>query len=110
MRPEHFEDVRFAHDLARPLTFRTHIDVIEEMGSELYAFFSMRADAVRARDLEELEADAGGAALGHDTGETVAVARLNAESDARAGGEAELVVDTDKITVFAPDGKNLTSH
>jgi multiple sugar transport system ATP-binding protein len=107
MRPEHFEDARFAHEIQRPLKFRIRVDVVEEMGSELYAFFSMEAGAAHARDLEELEEDAGAAALGHDTGETVAVARLNAESDARAGDQTELVLDTDKITVFAPDGRNL---
>jgi multiple sugar transport system ATP-binding protein len=108
VRPEHFEDARFAHDIERPLKFPIDIDVIEEMGSELYAFFSMQGAAVQARDLEELDADAGAAALGQATGQTVAVARLNAESDAHAGGQTELVLDTDKITVFAPDGKNLT--
>jgi multiple sugar transport system ATP-binding protein len=107
MRPEHFEDARFAQEIQRPLKFRILVDVVEEMGSELYAFFSMQAEAAHARDLEELEEDAGAAALGHDTGETVAVARLNAESDARAGDHTELVLDTDKITVFAPDGRNL---
>ena len=107
VRPEHFEDARFAHEIERPLKFRIAVDVVEEMGSELYAFFSIRGDAVQARDLEELEQDAGAAALGHAGGETVAVARLNAESDARAGTQAELVLDTDKITVFAADGKNL---
>jgi multiple sugar transport system ATP-binding protein len=107
VRPEHFEDARFAPEIERPLKFRISVDVVEEMGSELYAFFSMKAGAVHARDLEELEEDAGAAALGGDTGETVAVARLNAESDARAGSQTELVLDTDKITVFAPDGKNL---
>jgi multiple sugar transport system ATP-binding protein len=107
VRPEHFEDARFAHDVERPLKFRTRIDVVEEMGSELYAFFQIHAHAVQARDLEELDEDAGAAALGHDSGESVVVARLNAESDARGGSEAELVLDTDKITLFAPDGKNL---
>ena len=107
VRPEHFEDAGFAHDIERPLTFHVKVDVIEEMGSELYAFFSMQGDAVRARDLEELDADAGAAALAQDTGETAAVARLNAESGAQSGGQAELVLDTDKITVFAPDGRNL---
>jgi multiple sugar transport system ATP-binding protein len=107
MRPEHFEDARFAPEIGRPLHFRTRVDVVEEMGSELYAFFSMRGDAVRAKDLDELDADTGASALGHDSGETVAVARLNAESDAHAGGETEFVLDTDKITLFAPDGTNL---
>jgi multiple sugar transport system ATP-binding protein len=108
VRPEHFEDARFAHDIERPLAFRTQIDVIEEMGSELYAFFTVHADAVRAQDLAELEADAGAAALGHDGGESVGVARLDAASDARAGGDTDMVLDTDKITLFARDGRNLT--
>jgi multiple sugar transport system ATP-binding protein len=107
LRPEHFEDARFAHDIERPLKFRTKIDVIEEMGSELYAFFNVEGEAVHVADLEELEEDAGGAAL-HESGETVAVARLNADSEATSGAEAELVLDMDKITVFAPDGRNLT--
>jgi multiple sugar transport system ATP-binding protein len=107
MRPEHFEDARFAPDLERPLKFRIDVDVVEEMGSEVYAFFSVRGEAVHAQELEEIEADTGAAALGHDSGVTAAVARLNAESDARAGAVAELVLDTDKITVFAPDGENL---
>jgi multiple sugar transport system ATP-binding protein len=107
VRPEHFEDARFAHDIERPLKFDIRVDVVEEMGSELYAFFSMQGDAVQARDLEDLEEDAGAAALGNETGQTSAVARLNAESDARAGGPAQLVLDMDKITVFARDGRNL---
>jgi multiple sugar transport system ATP-binding protein len=107
VRPEHFEDSRYAHDIERPLKFRTKVDVVEEMGSELYAFFSVQADAVHSRDLEELEEDAGAAALGAVTGETVAVARLNADSDAHAGGQTELVLDMDKITVFDTDGRNL---
>jgi multiple sugar transport system ATP-binding protein len=107
IRPEHFEDARFAPDIERPLKLRTQVDVVEEMGSEVYAFFSLQADAVHSRDLEELEEDAGAAALGGDTGETVAVARLNADSDAQAGSEVELVLDMDKITVFDADGRNL---
>jgi multiple sugar transport system ATP-binding protein len=107
VRPEHFEDARFAPEIERPLKFRINVDVVEEMGSELYAFFSMRGDAVQARDLDELEQDTGTSALGHDRGETVAVARLNPESDARAGAQVELVLDTEKITVFSPDGDNL---
>jgi multiple sugar transport system ATP-binding protein len=107
LRPEHFEDARFVHDVERPLKFRAKVDVVEEMGSELYAFFSLKADAVHSRDLDELEEDAGAAALASDSGATVVTARLNADSDARAGGEAELALDTDKITVFDADGRNL---
>ena len=60
---------------------------------------------MHSRDLEELEEDAGAAALGARQRRDGGVARLNAESDARAGSETELVLDTDKITVFALDGR-----
>jgi multiple sugar transport system ATP-binding protein len=109
MRPEHFEDARFAHDVERPLKFRTRVDVVEEMGAELYAFFKVQGDAVHARDLDELDEDAGAAALGGDGGELAGVARLDAASGARAGAESDLVLDTDKITLFARDGRNLMS-
>ena len=44
VRPELFEDARIVHDVERPLKFRAKVDVVEEMGSELYAFFSLKAD------------------------------------------------------------------
>jgi multiple sugar transport system ATP-binding protein len=108
LRPEHFEDARFAHDVARPLKFRTRIDVVEEMGSELYAFFPVNAEAVHTSDLDELDEDAGAAALSEEGAEITGVARLDAGSDARAGAETDLVLDMDMITLFARDGRNLT--
>jgi multiple sugar transport system ATP-binding protein len=107
LRPEHFEDARFARDVARPLQFRTRIDVVEEMGSEVYAFFPIDAKAVQSEDLAELERDGGAAALGAEDAGLVGVARLDAASNARAGGEVDIVLDTDKITLFARDGRNL---
>ena len=84
VRPEHFEDARFAQDIERPLEFQIDVDVVEEMGSELYAFFSIKSDAVRSRPPG---ARAGRRRRGprQHSGETTAVARLNAESDARSG-------------------------
>ena len=105
MRPEHFEDAAFAPDMERPLKFHQRRRRRGD-GVGLYAFFSMHGDAVHSRDLEELDEDAGACARPRPC-ETVAVARLNAESSARAGTETELVLDTDKITVFALDGENL---
>jgi multiple sugar transport system ATP-binding protein len=107
VRPEHFEDTRFAHDIEHQLEVDVEVDVVEEMGSELYAFFTVHSHAVRSQELDELEQDAGTAALSHNGDGTVAVARLNPESDARSGSKVKLVLDTDKITVFSPDGENL---
>jgi multiple sugar transport system ATP-binding protein len=107
LRPEHFEDARLAHDIAHPLQFTTRVDVVEEMGSELYAFFPVQGQAVQSEDLAELEQDSGASALGRNSGEQISVARLDAGSTAQAGSEADIVLDTDKITLFARDGRNL---
>ena len=37
------------------------------MGSELYAFFSVKGEGCTPSDLDDLEEDAGATALGHDT-------------------------------------------
>ena len=71
------------------------------MGSELYAFFSMQADAVHSRDLEELDEDAGAAARPRPRRDGRRRAAERREQRA-CGTETELVLDTDKITVFAP--------
>ncbi len=106
MRPEHFEDARYAADLEHALKFDIEVDVVEEMGSELYAFFSVKSEALHSDDLDDLAEDAGATSLG-EKGKSEAVARLSAESDAEAGSKTQLVLDTDKITLFDPDGKNL---
>ena len=59
VRPEHFEDARFAADLEHSLKFDIEVDVVEEMGSELYAFFSVKSDALHSDDLDDLAEDAG---------------------------------------------------
>ena len=73
VRPEHFEDARFVHDVERPLKFRAKVDVVEEMGSELYAFFSLQG---RRRPLPRPRRARGGrrrrgarARLGRDGGD-----------------------------------------
>ena len=46
MRPEHFEDAASIEDPDAPhlLRFKAKIDVVESMGSELYAYFSVQAE------------------------------------------------------------------
>jgi len=110
LRPENFEDAALvpAPDRDKGLTFRTSIDVLESMGSDVYVYFTQGRDhAASAAELEELARDSGQA----DTGATDAtvVARLSAATRVREGGEAELWADARAIHVFDPaDGRNLS--
>src|ERR1019366_10286758 len=44
LRPEDFEDAKLVGEQSRGITFRTKIDVLESMGSEVYASFVLEAD------------------------------------------------------------------
>jgi multiple sugar transport system ATP-binding protein len=102
IRPEHFEDaaVESGPDHVR---FGATLDVVESMGSELFAYFEVQGE-VRASDLAELAQDSGLEDLpSHGDGQQV-VARLDSASKARAGGEIELSLDPSGIKLFDPDG------
>jgi multiple sugar transport system ATP-binding protein len=107
IRPEDFHDAGLTGDLpAGAARFGARIDVIEWMGSELYAYFPVgRGEqagqlAELARELETVESPGGA--------DTV-VARLDAASGAREGREAELWFDPDRVHLFDPQsGLNLT--
>jgi multiple sugar transport system ATP-binding protein len=111
MRPEHFEDAAVEQeDHPDRLKFRTKVDVVESMGSELYVYFDVKGGELHTADLDELAADAGIEDLpSHGSGQQV-VARLSAESKASPGAEVELSVDTSQIDLFAADsGSSLTA-
>ena len=81
IRPEQFEAAALARDPSGP-RFRIVPDLVESVGSDLYAYF-----------------DVGGRQL---------VARLDVESRARVGEAVELVLDPSRIQLFNPaDGRNL---
>src|SRR6201996_648965 len=110
IRPENFEDAALvpAETKARGITFKTTIDVLESIGSDVYVYFARGRDTqVSAAELDELAADSGAADVGADT-ETV-TARLDAATKVREGTEAELWVDGAAIHVFDPaTGRNLS--
>jgi multiple sugar transport system ATP-binding protein len=110
IRPEHFEDAAVEpEDHPDRMKFRTKVDVVESMGSEVYVYFDVKGEELHTADLDELAADAGMEDLpSHGEGQQV-VARLSAESKAAPGAEVELVVDTSQIHLFATDnGRTLT--
>jgi multiple sugar transport system ATP-binding protein len=110
IRPEHFEDAKFGDDMPDGLRFKTTVDVVESMGSELYAYFDIQGtQELHSEQLDELAADAGmddvpGGGASH------VVARLDARSSAEHGREVEVVLDTSQIKLFDPDGgRSLTT-
>ena len=94
LRPEHFEDANLVHDPSRGHPFKAKIEVLESMGSEFYAYFVVESERVSASELEELAQDAGAADLPHSHEGSQVVARLDAESRAKQGEEAELWFDS----------------
>jgi multiple sugar transport system ATP-binding protein len=111
IRPEHFEDAALVGGDKKPLgrTFRTTIELVESMGSELYAHFSVQHGGVESEELAELAQDSGAADVPGGGTDTV-VARLDPESSVKQGQESELWVDTSRIHFFdTSDGRSLTS-
>ena len=110
IRPEHFEDATLMKDQSdRGAVFKTKIDVVESMGSELYAHFSLERQGIESEELRELAEESGSAELrGEDE---VLVARLDASSGVRQGQEAELWLDVSKLHFFDLDsGRSLTAE
>ncbi len=109
IRPEHFEDAHVLdeHTLSTGSTFTATVDVLESMGSEKYAYFTVEGEAATSAELEELAADAG--ATDVPASGTQLVTRLSATSNAKEGASVDVWYDTDKIQLFDPSsGKNLT--
>ena len=110
VRPENFEDAALvgADNRRNGITFRTTIDVVESMGSDVFVYFTQgRETGATSAELEELAKDSGRADTG-GSGDTI-VARLDAATRVREGAEAELWVDARAIHVFDPaSGRNLS--
>ena len=95
LRPEHFEDAALATE-AMGATIEVPIDLVESMGSDVFAYFTVGGE-VHAADLDELAKDMGQDMQGSGTQIT---ARLAAESHVAAGERAELRVDTSRMSIF----------
>ncbi|PXY37363.1 ABC transporter ATP-binding protein [Prauserella flavalba] len=109
LRPEHFEDAALMEESHRQSgsTFTATVDVLESMGAEKYAYFTVEEELATTAELEELAADAGSADV-PGTGSTI-VTRLSASSEAREGRPLDVWFDPDRIQLFDPsNGANLT--
>jgi multiple sugar transport system ATP-binding protein len=102
IRPEHMEDAAIEPD-GKP-RLRGHVSVTEALGSEVLAHVEMTAKPVVSDEVievvegdeavvQDLQADA--AAL-----RTTIVARFDAATRAKPGGDVEITVDTRKLQFF----------
>ncbi|MBA3261824.1 MAG: sn-glycerol-3-phosphate ABC transporter ATP-binding protein UgpC [Thermoleophilaceae bacterium] len=112
VRPENFEDASLVGDARdRGSTFPAHIEVLESLGSELYAHFTVASEQqIESQELRELAEDVGGGEVPMAGEEGRIVARLDPASEVRVGQESELWVDATRVHLFDPeDGRNLTT-
>jgi multiple sugar transport system ATP-binding protein len=111
IRPEHFEDVALMdadHAARSGSTFTATVDVLESMGSDKYAYFTVEGETAASAELDELAADSGTADTGATPGSQL-VTRLSVTSHAREGEPLDVWFDADKVQVFDPStGRNLT--
>jgi multiple sugar transport system ATP-binding protein len=108
IRPEHFKDAALGYDRKAPgVTFSVVVDVLESLGADEYAYFTLQGTRATARELEELASDAGASDV--PGGANQLVARLDPASRAREGQKLDLWFDVRRIHMFNPDnGAHLT--
>ncbi|MGH4006765.1 MAG: ABC transporter ATP-binding protein [Pseudonocardiaceae bacterium] len=109
IRPEHFEDARLVEESKRATgTFSAQIEVLESMGSDKYAYFSLSGNRATSKELDELAADAGTADL--PSSGTQITTRISAASTAGKGEKMDFWFDIEQVQVFDPaSGRNLTA-
>ncbi len=111
VRPEHFEDLSLVPSDVRGsgATFRSRIDVIEWMGSELYAYIPVQGSAQHSQGMAELARELDQEDVRSEGDESQIVARLDPASRVGEGQEAELWLDARRLHMFDPEtGESLT--
>src|SRR3954462_10248322 len=110
VRPEDFEDAKYAPEGHRGFAFDANIELTESMGSEIYAHFDFEQDQeLESEELRELQEDAGTSDVPQSGGSGHAVARVDAGSDVRPGTKTQLWLDVRKLHLFDPsDGSSMT--
>jgi multiple sugar transport system ATP-binding protein len=113
LRPESFEDASLIGDLAdeRGIVFEAEIDLVESLGSDLFAYFHVESPGIQSDQLADVIADRleeTGTPEPRE-GQEQLVARLEPTSKVRRRDTAKLWADTDKLHLFDPEsGENLS--
>jgi multiple sugar transport system ATP-binding protein len=108
LRPENFEDASVVGDDLkgeRGVTFEAEIDLVESLGSDLFAYFHIESEGIESDQLADLvgdRLDETGAANIRE-GEEQIVARLEPTSKVKRREKARLWADTAKLHLFDPE-------
>ncbi len=115
LRPESFEDASLVGDLRdeRGVVFEAEVDLVESLGSDLYAYFHVESGGVESdqlADLVEERLEETGVPEVREGQEQI-VARLDPASKIKRRDRAELWADTSKLHLFdAESGERLTQN
>ncbi|MCW2943690.1 MAG: transporter related protein [Actinoallomurus sp.] len=110
IRPSDFEDA--GHSGQDWPGMSVHVDVTEELGSEINVIFAIDAPPVEHKDTADLaqDADEDDAAIPLADNKALWTARVNARSRVRPGQALELAVDTSRLHFFDPESGLAIGH
>jgi multiple sugar transport system ATP-binding protein len=107
LRPESFEDASLLSDSRdeRGIVLEAEIDLVESLGSDLYAYFHFESEGVQSEQLADLAEENLGetGAANLREGKEQIIARLDPASRIRRGDTAKLWADTSKLHLFDPE-------
>jgi multiple sugar transport system ATP-binding protein len=100
IRPEAFEDAAFAPPELPQIEVK--VEVLEELGSDAYVFFSLDAEQVVVEEARSDNAEDDGKLLA--TGDrNLFAARVDARTTARVGDTIRLALDPSRLYFFSPE-------
>ena len=108
IRPEAMEDAALLSDLEPDSHIPALIELREGMGSDVFLHFSLDTPPVVTEDTKALASDIDEQAVDElqeqaSQRRTTLIARASPETSARAGGQTEIHINTQKLYFFAPE-------
>jgi multiple sugar transport system ATP-binding protein len=108
IRPEDLEDAAITKDLPADRRLKGKVELIEALGSEIMAHFTIDAPPALTEDVKELAQDVGDERAVKEADEgskqhTTMVGRFDPRSKVKEGDTAEVAVDTRGLHFFDPE-------
>jgi multiple sugar transport system ATP-binding protein len=108
IRPEDLEDATIARDVPADRRLRGKVELIEALGSEIMAHFTIDAPPALTEDVKELAQDVGDERAVKEADEgskqhTTMVGRFDSRAEVKEGEIAEVAVDTRGLHFFDPE-------
>jgi multiple sugar transport system ATP-binding protein len=107
IRPEDLEDATLATETPEDRRITGTVELLEALGSEIMAHFSVEAEAAETEETRELAKDKGDEesdiGVSAPEGKTVLVGRFGARSKIKQGEQVQAAVDTRALHFFDPE-------